>query len=268
MKIITIFIKCVIDFFSFFIKKSADSQKYLFSVALKKEVSDYVETGYYVGYKHIEKSIDIAKKYLGNHDDFLIADVGGSIGVTAEYYLKAFPKASLYVFEPIKENYSHLKERLKGGQNVFPINKALGNAISETEINVAKRISSSSLFELNVDPTNPVFPEALAHERKEKIQISTLDNELPKNKRVLILKMDVQGFELEVLKGGEDTIKRTSVITLEMNNHEGYLGSPKYFEIDEYLRKAGFCLYDMLPSTRYNGLLVEWDCIYINQDLL
>jgi FkbM family methyltransferase len=267
MKLLTIFIKYIIDFFSFFIKKNSDSLKYLFSVALKDELSDFVENGYYQGYLHIEKSISIAKKFAYKEEDIMIADVGGSNGITAGYYSNAFPNSGIFVFEPIKESFFQLKGKLKENYNVVPINKALGNVIQETEINIAKRISSSSLFNLNADPSTLVFSEALELERKEKIQISTLDNELPKNKKVLILKIDVQGYELEVLKGGSETLKRTFVITLEMNNHEGYLDSPKYYVIDDYLRKSGFRLYDILPSTRSNGPLVEWDCIYINSNL-
>jgi len=266
MKILTALTKFLIKLFCFFIKKNKDSQKYLFSIALKDEVSDYVENGYYEGYLHIEKSIKIAKKYSFKEEEIIIADVGGSNGITAEIYLKAFPNTNIYIFEPIKESFHHLQERLRLKQNAFPINKALGNFVQETEINIAKRVSSSSLFNLNPDLSNLVFSKALEFERTERIQISTLDNEIPKNKIVLILKIDVQGYELEVLKGGTETLKKTYLITLEMNNHEGYKDSPKYFEIDDYLRNVGFCFYDILPSTRSNGPLVEWDCIYINQN--
>jgi FkbM family methyltransferase len=268
MKIGINIIKGIISAFSFFIKKSSDSKTYLFSVALRKDVDNYIENGYYLGYKHIEKSIEIAGKFSGKTGEFIIADVGGSTGTTAILYSKAFPKAPVYVFEPIQESFSALKERLKNERNAFPINKALGNEVGKASINVASRISSSSIFNLYTDPSAPVFTEALAHERTETIQISTLDTEIPEDKQVLILKIDVQGYELEVLKGGAETLKRTQVITLEMNNHNGYTGSPKYFELDNFLRNTGFCLYELLPSTHTNGRLVEWDCIYVNQNLL
>ena len=98
----------------------------------------------------------------------------------------------------------------------------------------------------------------------EKIQISKLDVEIPDYFHILILKIDVQGYELEVLKGARESLKRTVIVTLEMNNHIGYLGSAKYFEIDEYLRNAGFILYDIFPSSKIEKQLAEWDSIYLN----
>ena len=95
-----------------------------------------------------------------------------------------------------------------------------------------------------------------------------MDKEIPSDAKVGILKLDVQGFELEVLIGGSNTLKNTSIIVLEMNNHDGYLGSPKYYEIDEYLRNNGFVLYDIFPSQKNFGQLTEWDTIYINKSVL
>ena len=79
--------------------------------------------------------------------------------------------------------------------------------------------------------------------------------------------MDVQGFELEVLKGATKTLKNTKVIVLEINNHDGYKGSPTYFEIDDFLRNKNFELYDLLASNRVKNKLQDWDAIYVNKNL-
>ena len=67
-----------------------------------------------------------------------------------------------------------------------------------------------------------------------------------------------------MLKGAETTLKRTDIVVLEANNHGGYAGSAKYFDIDNYMRGHNFTLYDILPSIVDNGKLKEWDMIYMN----
>jgi hypothetical protein len=135
-------------------------------------------------------------------------------------------------------------------------------------INIANRISSSSLYNLKNDPQSELFHDILQKVATENIIIIKLDSEIPKDEKINIIKIDVQGYELEVLKGAEIILNRTSFILLEMNNHEGYQGSPKYYEIDSFLRNHGFQIFDIFPSTRDKGRLVEWDSIYINSALL
>jgi hypothetical protein len=78
------------------------------------------------------------------------------------------------------------------------------------------------------------------------------------------MKIDVQGFEMDVLKGAEMTIGRTDIIVLEANNHEGYKGSAKYYDIDRFMRDHNFSLYNIFPSIIDDGKLKEWDMIYLN----
>lgn len=264
MKILTSILKLFIKFLIYPFKKNKYLKKYLFDIALKKELDGYIDNGYYTGFEHIYKSIKIGKKLISDISEPIIVDIGGSIGFTAELFSKNFPKTDIYVFEPIADNYKLLSVISSKNPKIKSIHKALGNEVKDSEINIAKRISASSLFELNSNEKFPVFAENLKSERKEKIQLSKLDIEIPINKNILILKIDVQGFEIEVLKGALEVLKRTSIVTLEMNNHNGYIGSPKYFDIDQFLRNSGFVLFDILPSTKSNDQLVEWDCIYIS----
>jgi hypothetical protein len=94
--------------------------------------------------------------------------------------------------------------------------------------------------------------------------MTALDNILTKDTTVGIMKLDVQGYEMEVLKGANSSIERIIIIVLEMNNHSYYPGAPKYFEIDEYLRNKNFTIFDIFPSTKDMGRLKEWDSIYLN----
>ena len=264
MKITTSIIKSFINVFSRLVRNNKDIRKYLFTVSLKDELAAFFDNEYYQGYSHINKAISIAQKYCSSED--IIIDVGGADGTTPKIFSKAFPDKIIYVFEPINENYIVIKKLINEYPNIRLIAKAAGSSEGITTINKANRITSSSIFELNADQDSAVFAEPLYNEGIENIEITTIDNAIPPGKTAL-MKIDVQGFELEVLKGAKGILKNTKVIVLEMNNHNVYKGSPKYYEVDEFLRKNNFTLYDIFPSLKDDGRLKEWDVIYLNNTL-
>jgi len=261
-------IKRLLDVFAFFIRRSKDLQWYLFNKALKNETVNYIENEYFRRFEHITKTILLGKKIKDKAGNFIIADVGGLIGKTAIMYSENFPQTDIYLYEPISQNFNEIKKNTASFKNIKPFKKALGNTIGKSVINVAERVSSSSLLELNAKTSPEVFAGFMEKKSSEEIEISTLDHEIPKDKNILILKLDVQGFELEVLKGGILTLKRTAIVVLETGTHNAYVGSPEYHDIDEFLRHHGFIIYDILPSTKNKGHLVEWDSIYIHKSYL
>lgn len=266
MKIGTSLVKQLINFFCLPLKKNKDLRKYVYTVALKKETENYCTNEFFQGYYHIEKAISIIKKFGVN--EHIIVDVGGATGATVKLFLQYFGQTKIWVFEPIKENCNILNNLAKDNANLVIVPKAAGNRKEKSFINKANRITSSSLYQLNADEKSEIFSKILQSEGKEEIEITTLDDTLPDDKIISILKLDVQGYELEVLKGGSNMLSKTILITLEMNNHDGYQGAPKYYEVDIFLRNKNFILFDMFPSLKDNDQLKEWDCIYVNRKYL
>ncbi len=265
MKKSTSLVKPIINLLCLPLKMSKDLRKYVFSVALKHETEDYCEHEFFGGYYHIEKAINLIKKM--KIKDHIIVDVGGATGATAKLFTKYFSDNKIWVFEPIKSNYDILISLAKQNSNLKIIPKAAGSKNEKTFINKANRITSSSLYELNADKKSKILSEILVPEGKEEIEMTTLDDILP-NKTISILKFDVQGYELEALKGSLSTLENTVLIVIEMNNHDGYKGAPKYHEVDSFLRNNNFILFDMFPSFKDNDQLKEWDCIYMNRNYL
>lgn len=251
--------KILLDFLSFFLKKSDDAVYYLVKHSLKNEIKKANITAF--AHDHIENAIEIAKN--SKNTEGVILDVGGGIASTAVIFDNSFPKNKIYIFEPLKMNFQEIAKQKKA--NWILVNKAVGSEITSTYINVSNYLTASSLLEMNSE--NESYKEQLHSIGKQLIDVTTLDAEIPENTPVLILKMDVQGFELEVLKGASETLKNTKVIVLEINNHDGYKGSPTYFEIDDFLRNKNFELYDLLASNRVQNKLQDWDAIYVNKNL-
>ncbi|KAL3772644.1 hypothetical protein ACHAWO_013189 [Cyclotella atomus] len=88
------------------------------------------------------------------------------------------------------------------------------------------------------------------------------------NERVDILKLDVQGAELTVLKGAPELLKEVSFVQFEASVVEYNKGGSCFFDVDEFLRQNGFYLYDFGDIMR-DGLFQspgvgQFDTLYIN----
>ena len=262
------YIKFIINLLFLPLVKIKPLFSYLLNNPFKKELESRLEKGELFPMQHIHRSIRLAKKLP--KQDFIILDIGGGIGASLRLYLKYFPSNRIILFEPVAESFKTIKSRFGKSKNVAFCNLAIGNENSKKEINIANRVTSSSILPLSAETESVFYDEkTLGLNRNETIEIVRLDDYLANEKaKIGIMKLDVQGFEMNVLLGAEETLKITSVVLLEAGNHDVYVGSPKYFEIDEYLRAHDFTLYDLIPSVLDNGQLKEWDVIYISSSAL
>jgi FkbM family methyltransferase len=217
------------------------------------------------GYLHIERAIKVLES-RGLGENQIIFDVGAAGGETCVLFSKAFPLAQVVGFEPIASTYKKAIAATQQQRNITIHHTALGKEKGSAEINVMSRITASSLLPSHEDAAFNGQKYFEVQER-EKIIINVLDDFLKTGDRVALIKMDVQGYELEVLKGAVSTLKNTHFILLELQNHEIYVGAPKYFDLDSHLRSANFELFDIIPSIREKGQIKEFDALYINKAL-
>ncbi len=81
----------------------------------------------------------------------------------------------------------------------------------------------------------------------------------------LLIKLDVQGYELEVLKGAEDCLKRTEAILMEVSLIDMYQGNPLLHEVVAFMFQRGFVAYDIscLMRRPLDGAMVQIDLIFV-----
>jgi FkbM family methyltransferase len=260
-------IRAILDWCGRILSFNKTITTYLFSHSLRNELIEYIDTEYFSRYVHIEKSVTLLKSVCPSRK--LIIDVGGADGTTAALFLDLLPGSDIIIFEPLQENINQIKSRFQLNKRVTLIEKAAGSVESTATIYHAERITSSSLFPLHQEKTDSIFSNILNEKGSSQIPVTTIDAVVKPNAEIGIVKLDVQGYELEVLKGGTRSLGKTAFVVTEVNNHSGYIGAPKYFEIDAFLRDHRFTLFDIFPSTKdHSGQLKEWDAIYINTSLL
>jgi FkbM family methyltransferase len=188
-----------------------------------------------------------------------VLHIGAHVGQEYDDYMKYGIKNIIF-FEPVVSTYTKLLETIPQSDNVKIINLALGNTTGEIDmfIETANQGMSSSILEAGTHLTS--YPQ-ITFDTKETVKIDKLDNVEFDRSLYNTINLDVQGYELEVLKGAVETLKHIDVIFSEVNMGEVYKGCAKLGDIDEFLKQYNF--------TRVHTHIYEdvfyGDAIYIRQ---
>lgn len=202
----------------------------------------------------------------------LVLDVGANTGQYALEMRKIGYKGKIISFEPMTTEFSHLKNLNELDQNWEAYNFALGLTFSEQEINITKNSISSSL--LCPTPLQFQHSENSKIIKKEKIKIERLDSFFQEKNlsrfKTIWLKIDVQGFEDQVILGAGESLKSVSYIQLELSFSELYKDQKTILPMLELLDQLGFQLISFEPgfANQNTGGFLQVDGILIRRDLL
>lgn len=171
-----------------------------------------------------------------------ILDVGANVGQFAVTALACAPSAVVHSFEPIQQCFTKL-DRLRecfSSLHCYPF--ALGEEPGRATINVAANLGSSSI--LPFSPLQDQVYPGTGPIGREEITIETLDHVVESLPLVgtVLLKLDVQGFELNVLRGGLRMLERVDFVYLEGNFVAMYDGQPLITELIRLLDECNFSL--------------------------
>lgn len=182
-----------------------------------------------------------------------VIHVGGHWGEEiASYVSNGVERIAL--FEPVPDNVSRLKsEAQKYAKNISVFETALGASNGQSKIYISSNnaLSSSLLMPKKHLSQYPdvVFTSQIL------VTLSTLDSFQLKGFN--FLNMDVQGYELEVLKGSEKTLKNIDYIYTEVNRDELYEKNVYVYELDSFLYDYTRVATDWLGDTWGDALYVK-----------
>jgi FkbM family methyltransferase len=231
-----------------------------------------------LGYVLVEKNVHMSQKryyrqYI-RHANLIksleldcIIDVGAHEGGFAEEMFNLGYMGKMISFEPIYENYKILEKKARDRKNWQTHHMALGSFNGEDIINVSENLVSSSILDINQEHTIAA-PESY-FKRKETIIINKLDDVLgvdfKGNKGML--KIDTQGFEMKVLEGATETLKKIKAVKVELSSIALYEGSPLFFEVAQFLYENNFLLASV-ENGFYNSenfRLLQFDGLFVRK---
>ena len=211
---------------------------------------------------------------FANMDVKWILDVGANQGLVTIAGLTTYKNSKAIYFEPVKETFQQLKSNLAPYEDrVVLYKQALSEFKSNGIINLtshhgANSIESQSEFHQKFNP----HVRETGQEPIELVRLDDVALNFP-TKYIDIMKIDVEGHELSVLKGGAQFISTsvdTIIIEIALQRDTSW-ENQSLFGIFELLNKWGFRLinvYDLHRANNSNMLLVQMDCVFRHKSKL
>ena len=200
-----------------------------------------------------------------------VVHVGGHHGQECHTYLQ-HGISNVCVFEPVSAHYEIMEQNLSiwKDKNIKMFDIALGSEKKQETINLSDFIGENA--HLYKGQSSSILKpkkhleqyEHITFGETEQIEVHVLDQFAKENNinplDYDLMNIDVQGYELEVLKGSDSFLKEMRFVYCEVNRDEVYENCPMVEDIDNFLEKYGFSR----AATDWAG--ETWgDALYVKQ---
>ena len=196
-----------------------------------------------------------------------ILDVGANRGMFSKAAHYIYPDAKIIAFEPLKNCFNELKTLVDFIEGFECYNFALGKKTEKTFINRSSYDFSSSLLRMS-ERHKKSYPYS-ASAVQEEIQVNRLDEVLTKSdlKEMVLLKIDVQGYEKAVMIGTENIIDNIDVIICEVSFVTLYEMQPLFDDMYKYIVNLGFIFKGYVGESEdpQNGQILQIDALFIRE---
>ena len=196
-----------------------------------------------------------------------VIDAGAHDGGFARMIKKLLPEATVISFEPLHETFQELENSMRGVSGWRAFNCALGEEDARIEMHRSNFTQSSSLLPM-ADLHKQAFPES-ADASSEMVEVSRLDSVLDaaQLEPEILLKIDVQGYEDRVIRGGEKLVARARALIVEVSFQKLYEGQPLFDDVYGMLKQRGLLymgnLYQL--TSPVDGCVLQADALFMRQ---
>lgn len=216
--------------------------------------------------KGVAAGVEHKPQLQGLMCDFIL-DIGANRGQFALISRRMFPRAMIHSFEPLEEPAQIFKRIFGDDPNVILHACAIGREKSTSTIHISREDDSSSLLPFT-EMQISLFPGATEKDTRQ-VAVLPLSQVIGTTSipPASLLKIDVQGYELEVLQGCDDLLDKFSYLYIECSFIELYAGQALAHQIIAWLNQREFVLsgiYNMYYEK--NGSVVQGDFLFTRED--
>ncbi|TWU27175.1 hypothetical protein Pla52o_10390 [Novipirellula galeiformis] len=194
----------------------------------------------------------------------IIFDVGANVGQTACSLAQQYPRAIIHAFEPVKSTFDTLTKNVRRFPNVRCHQLALGASTSVAKINIYQGSCNNSF--VNFDNEEPL--------EVEEVSVQSLSQFCENHEihKIDYLKIDTEGFDLEVVRGAEELFKRNAISTVlaELGFSLGNEKHVPFADFNEFMHSQGmgvFGIYDQRREFDGSHLLRRADCLFVSSSV-
>jgi FkbM family methyltransferase len=199
----------------------------------------------------------------------VVFDIGANVGDVSCYLLHYFPRATVHAFEPCRETYDRLVANIDraGLSDRFRPHR-LGFFDEETEgtLHVATAHGANSMLPPGEEYL--LLNPHIATVGTEQIPLMRLDDFVSRERidHIDLVKIDVEGVELQVLQGGAETFsKKVDTVILEISFVRRQREDGEYLRLFQLLHNYGFApaeIYDVAHAGSGPWKLAQFDCVF------
>lgn len=208
----------------------------------------------------------IAGNLPEEHSELVYVDGGAHDGQVALQFLNRFPGLQVHAFEPNADLFPRLEANLAdvpGKRHQL----ALSSKTQTLKMFINDSPMTSSIFPRNENSERHFDAVTRVKEIRE-LQATSLDDWFDNSglARVDILKLDLQGYELQALRGAEGILRRgVACVYIEVNFIPFYKGSATFGEIDVFMRSQGYKLFNLYNICTHlpEGHIGSGDALYV-----
>ena len=201
-------------------------------------------------------------RLLEGEDVRSICDVGANVGDVSQRFSAMFPHARIVSFEPTPTTFAALEAR--NLPRVTPVQAACGEQSGRLTLNINVHPGANSF--LDRPRTGKAYHMDFAqHVSAVDVDVLRLDEAVD---ACDLLKLDIQGFELQALKGAERLLPGVKLIYSEVQIYPNYAGASRFHELLDWLVQRDFDIFGLY--TTYGDKDGQWtfgDAIFISNDL-
>ncbi|NMB89608.1 MAG: FkbM family methyltransferase [Chloroflexi bacterium] len=193
--------------------------------------------------------LDTLKQIVQEHHVGLFFDIGANIGEVSLYLKKAFPQLKVYAFEPVFDNYvQHAMEKILNGLEYELFHTALGNTDGELVLHTPRANLSTDYQKFNAGMFSILEDGSREAEKPLRVPCHRFDTFVQTHALRLdapaLFKLDVEGAELDVLRGMQATLAGAGVpliLIVELNLSRDNV----YREVVAYLTGLEYKMYSL-----------------------
>jgi FkbM family methyltransferase len=210
------------------------------------------------------------ERMLAENKITAVLDVGANVGQFARGLRLRGYRGRIISFEPLARAHARLRQAAKNDPRwIVPEAVAIGDRNGPTVLHIAGDSVSSSVLEM-LDAHRRAAPDS-AYVASETVRLAKLDTaavEFLEPQDVVFLKIDVQGFESQVLAGAKDLLPRVKGLMLELSLVPCYRNQVIFQPMLEFLGHQGFELWNLMPGTaeRETERLLQVDGVFFRSD--
>jgi FkbM family methyltransferase len=213
------------------------------------------------------------RRIFESFDIDCVLDVGANKGQYHDFLRDQVEyKGTIVSFEPIPDHVEILRRKAKIDHSWFIEDCALGSTRGQATFNIMESTQFSSFLEPDHSSTG-TFEGRNEIAKKIPVDVKTIDELLPGLKDRLgfarpYLKLDTQGFDLEVIRGGHEQLKNILALQTEISVKAIYRNMPNYVQTIALMESVGFGISGIYPNNPdHFPEAFEFDCIMTNTTL-